>query len=347
MTFQHSQSGLENNYLYNGNEVQLEIPNVADFNARFYDNSLGRFMMVDPLADHPNQMDQSPYQFGWNNPINLNDPAGECPFCPIVPWLSTMVGLGESHPLGTVGAIGEYLFDASPAGKFKGGMEKMVQGTVNKADRALNYYQNPGQIYENALETGDPNLVQSSIQEENLMDNLTIASGILDGTVATAEMTMFALGPITSVESIAAGELSEGGFSTLSKTIGSGVPEYGSAFEIGSQRLTNSQMAELTNRYGIEFAQVYKAGAGKNGGGGTYFLYSGSVNRVRVPVEANTFLINHTHPGGTLYASPMDMQLLRNMQAAGNPQKVSSIVMGGENTGQAIEFTISMSNRNR
>ena len=42
--------------------------------------------MVDPLADHPNQLDQSPYQFGWNNPTNLNDPTGECPAC----WFSDL-----------------------------------------------------------------------------------------------------------------------------------------------------------------------------------------------------------------------------------------------------------------
>ncbi|MEL6559484.1 MAG: RHS repeat-associated core domain-containing protein [Bacteroidota bacterium] len=75
-TFQHFNIGDENQYKFNGNEVQVEIPNTADFNARFYDNSLGRFMMVDPLADDPKQLDQSPYQFGWNNPTNLNDPTG-------------------------------------------------------------------------------------------------------------------------------------------------------------------------------------------------------------------------------------------------------------------------------
>ena len=41
----------KNLYQFNGNEVQVEIPNVADFNARFYDASLGRFMNIDPLAD--------------------------------------------------------------------------------------------------------------------------------------------------------------------------------------------------------------------------------------------------------------------------------------------------------
>lgn len=38
---------------------------------------------VDPLADHPNQVDKSPYAAFWNNPIKYNDPDGRCPHCPI------------------------------------------------------------------------------------------------------------------------------------------------------------------------------------------------------------------------------------------------------------------------
>lgn len=38
-------------------------------------------MRVDPLADHPNQVDKSPYAAFWNNPIKYNDPDGRCPQC--------------------------------------------------------------------------------------------------------------------------------------------------------------------------------------------------------------------------------------------------------------------------
>ena len=46
------------------------------------------------------------------------------------------------------------------------------------------------------------------------------------------------------------------------------------------KRLTNDQMSFLTNEYGIEFAQVYERGSGKNGRGGIYKIYSGTVNSV-------------------------------------------------------------------
>lgn len=40
-----------------------------------------RFTFVDPLADHPNQVDKSPYAYAWNNPVYYTDPDGRCPNC--------------------------------------------------------------------------------------------------------------------------------------------------------------------------------------------------------------------------------------------------------------------------
>lgn len=34
------------------------------------------------MADHPNQVDKSPYAAFWNNPIMYTDPDGRCPDCP-------------------------------------------------------------------------------------------------------------------------------------------------------------------------------------------------------------------------------------------------------------------------
>ena len=47
----------------------------------YYDPSLSMFYGVDPLADHPNQVDKSPYAYAWNNPIYYTDPDGRCPNC--------------------------------------------------------------------------------------------------------------------------------------------------------------------------------------------------------------------------------------------------------------------------
>ena len=71
----------KNKYLYNGKEVQSGS-GFYDYGARMYDAGVGRWFVGDPLADHPNQVDKSPYSAFWNNPIMYDDPDGKCPTCP-------------------------------------------------------------------------------------------------------------------------------------------------------------------------------------------------------------------------------------------------------------------------
>lgn len=37
-----------------------------ELSARNYDAALGRWFVVDALADEPEQIDKSPYQYAWN-----------------------------------------------------------------------------------------------------------------------------------------------------------------------------------------------------------------------------------------------------------------------------------------
>jgi RHS repeat-associated protein len=89
----HALKGLnypENKKGYNGNEIQskefsddsgLEL---YDFNARTYDQQIGRFIQIDPLIEFGNQEMLTPYQFSYNNPIRYSDPDGKCPLCLVV-----------------------------------------------------------------------------------------------------------------------------------------------------------------------------------------------------------------------------------------------------------------------
>lgn len=72
----------ENRYLYNGKE-HIADKQLAwyDYGARMYDPAVGRWWVVDPLADHPKQVHRSIYSAFWNNPIRYNDPDGRCPEC--------------------------------------------------------------------------------------------------------------------------------------------------------------------------------------------------------------------------------------------------------------------------
>jgi RHS repeat-associated protein len=81
---------LENKKGFNGNELQSSEfsdnsgLDLYDFNARTYDQQIGRFIQIDPDSEEGNQETLTPYQFGLNNPIRYDDPDGKCPPCLVI-----------------------------------------------------------------------------------------------------------------------------------------------------------------------------------------------------------------------------------------------------------------------
>ncbi|MCR8667526.1 DUF6443 domain-containing protein [Aestuariibaculum sp. M13] len=66
-------------YKYNGKELNDEIGlDWYDFGERNYDPGIGRWMNIDPFAEF--MRNQSPYNFGFNNPIYFSDYAGTIPW---------------------------------------------------------------------------------------------------------------------------------------------------------------------------------------------------------------------------------------------------------------------------
>jgi RHS repeat-associated protein len=72
---------------YNSKE-QISSSRFYDYGARQYDPVIGRWLSVDPLADHPNQIGISPYAFLNNNPVNNIDPDGRLP----IPLITGAIG---------------------------------------------------------------------------------------------------------------------------------------------------------------------------------------------------------------------------------------------------------------
>lgn len=99
--------GCPNKKGFNGNEIQNKEfsdgggLNLYDFNARTYDQQVGRFIQVDPKGEDEGQESLTPYQFSLNNPIRYNDPDGKCPICPFIPFIIKAFVAGAAIDAGT------------------------------------------------------------------------------------------------------------------------------------------------------------------------------------------------------------------------------------------------------
>lgn len=140
-----------NDYAYNGKELNEDFGlGWYDYGARWYDPSVGRWSVVDPLADHPNQVDRAPYAYAWNNPIYLTDPDGRCPSCffrgvwrgvkntvtgiadVVMHPIETVKSLGHSvsHPIETSQAIGEAVSERIEEAQTTEGGEAELAGEI-------------------------------------------------------------------------------------------------------------------------------------------------------------------------------------------------------------------------
>nr|WP_317127677.1 RHS repeat-associated core domain-containing protein [Chryseobacterium daecheongense] len=89
----------QNAYQYKFNGKELQESGMYDFGARMYMSDLGRWGVIDPLAESYRRW--SPYHYAMDNPINLTDPDGMGSYDSEGVWHSEMEDFNNFHHLGS------------------------------------------------------------------------------------------------------------------------------------------------------------------------------------------------------------------------------------------------------
>ena len=125
-------------YKYNGKELDTKKGlNWYDYGARHYDGTLGRWLVVDPLAEKMSAW--SPYAYRFNNPIKYVDEEGEFPWAALIgPAIDYGLQVYDNYQKGKDGYnawVGNVDFASvalsaiNPTGKFKIVGTLLAEGT--------------------------------------------------------------------------------------------------------------------------------------------------------------------------------------------------------------------------
>jgi len=199
----------ENRKKYNGNELQSkEFGDGSglewfDFNARTYDQQIGRFIQIDPLIESGEQETISPYHFAKNNPVKYNDPDGKCPNCIVGAIVGAVVDYGtqvagnliqgKSYSDALTQVDYKSILISAGTGALSGGLSTLVpKGVVGKAlvevaSTAIDAAESAAKQYN---DNGSVSLAQTATD--------VIAGKIADGL--TGNIKMFSTNSIKATE---------------------------------------------------------------------------------------------------------------------------------------------------
>ncbi|MEM0578781.1 RHS repeat domain-containing protein, partial [Flavobacterium polysaccharolyticum] len=322
----HGSSG-SYRYGFQGQEKDDELKgegNSLNYTFRMHDPRVGRFFAVDPLASEFPHL--TPYQFASNSPIVLKEIEGK-------EGEIYILDLKKTSPV--LKLIERKDFKWWPDAIEPDYKTVIVKGANNSELKlTFTYYGSTGAFHNGEFGDG-PNILDWNKFEENpvaaLASGKYVAEDEIKGSLIRDLAMMVVFHRIITSGTKGKAIVNEGnGGNGVSFRNFSGLPgKSGMKLE---GRLSAEAMKELTNRFGVEFAQVYKLGKGKNGSGGTYYLYSGNANSVNIQgiLDGKSILINHTHPAGSSIASKADLKLLENIENSGSPQRSSEIIPIGK-----------------
>ncbi|OCA73709.1 hypothetical protein BBI00_04835 [Chryseobacterium arthrosphaerae] len=116
------------NYKFGGKELQET--GMFDFGARFYMPDLGRWGVIDPLAEQMRRY--SPYNYAYNNPVTFTDPDGRKPMAPDQEQAQWMFPMSLWSFYANGGGNGAELNEFIAQNNGMGAFQDLLTGTMGK-----------------------------------------------------------------------------------------------------------------------------------------------------------------------------------------------------------------------
>ncbi|GAA4276820.1 DUF6443 domain-containing protein [Aquimarina mytili] len=177
--------------------------NTYDFGSRNYMPDLGRWGVIDPKSDDIMQIDLTPYNYSWNNPTNINDPDGECPWC-LGAAIGFVVEYGVQVATNLAGGqeLGDALINVNPGklllatvtGAATGGLSSIkVVGGVAKVYKAVAVSSTAagGNILKQSLINKNKTIDAVEMMTDAVLENVTLSKvevpNISDDVIKTSE----------------------------------------------------------------------------------------------------------------------------------------------------------------
>ena len=191
---QHSyqrEGATDQNYKFQGQEHQDDLDlGWVQFKYRMHDPAIGRFMVVDPLAE--DYVHNSPYAFSENKVTAHIELEGLEAFSVAKSTFMLQTHTVANANSGGNPGVGDFIRSAAQVEFFStrigGGLAKFSQGAQQKVANTGDFAQNAGSNIQEAIDSGtDPNAIQQNFEQVDTEANALMLEGGVDIALGAAE----------------------------------------------------------------------------------------------------------------------------------------------------------------